>query len=1086
MTYAASKVFKIIVLIAVLCLIFPNISFGKIDAKLFSEIKARSIGPANMSGRIGAIDVVIANPNIIYVGTATGGVWKSENGGINWKPIFDDQPTSSIGALAVCRQNPNILWVGTGEANPRNSVGVGRGVFKSIDAGKTWLNLGLEKTEKISRLIIDPHNPDTVYVAAMGTTWGENPQRGVFKTSDGGKTWKKVLYVDQKTGAADLAMAPDNPNKLIAAMWEHRRWPWFFNSGGPGSGLYITSDGGENWKKLTPKDGLPEGNLGRIGVAFAGSRPHIVYALVEAKTSVLLRSEDGGFTWKTVNKKTRVHGRPFYYSDIRVNPKNENIVYSLQSRLNVSEDGGKNFKSFIPWGKSHPDYQAMWIHPDGEYMVVGNDGGIVISQDRGKTWRFARNLPLGQYYHISFDNELPYNVYGGMQDNGSWRGPSSVLTDRGIYNYHWRRVGGGDGFDTEPDPENSFCGYAMSQGGRLFYFNAKTGRQKNIRPTESDVKHRYNWNAGFAQDPFAPATIYYGSQFVHRSRDKGQTWEIISKDLTTNDPEKQEQAESGGLTRDVTNAENHTTILCIAPSPVEKGVIWVGTDDGNVQLTRDDGKTWQPVSGSLTGSKSKKGKVPYGTYVPHVEASKFNPACAFVVFDDHRRANWTPYAFITENYGKTWKSLVTKDIDGFVHVIEQDHIDKNLLFLGTEFGLYFSVNRGKEWVKWTPGLPTAPMRDLSVHPRDNDLIIGTHGRSAYILDDISFLREISGIPLNKKDGVHLFKPLDTYQFRRSNVSSYSTRGDTEFAGKNRTYGAVITYFFNGDEHKKNETRKDRKKSEKLKREKEKGKSKPGDKTTLKIEILDNEGKVVKELKPAPKKGINRISWDLRGKKIKLPGVASRRWGGMSGLYVLPGTYTVRLRYGDREMSHSFQVKFDPRYKVDPGVLKENYARSREIKDWIKTLVQVVKETGRMKKVVKTVTELAADVKIKNKKELLKKAKMLEKKLKELSEKVIPDRNRQGIFDWTTSLSSHIYMVYGQVTNSFEPLTQATEVKFEKTKAMIEEYLKDYNQLFETDVKDFKKSVEDSGLSFFKPFKPLSLEKAGIKQKTDDG
>jgi photosystem II stability/assembly factor-like uncharacterized protein len=1069
--------FKMALLLLVLCLLFPDASLGKINPELFSNIKPRCIGPANMSGRIGDIDVVIANPRVIYIGTATGGVWKSENSGIDWKPIFDDQPASSIGAVRTYQQNPNIVWVGTGEANPRNSAGVGRGIFKSIDAGKTWTLLGLEKTEKISRIVLDPYNANVAYVAAMGTTWGENPERGVFKTTDGGKTWEKVLYVDQKTGAADLAMAPDNPNKLIAAMWEHRRWPWFFKSGGPGSGLYITADGGEKWKKLTHENGLPKGDLGRIGIAFAQNRPNIVYALVEAEKSVLLRSEDGGFTWKTVNDQPGVSGRPFYYSDIRVNPQNENIVYSLESRLKVSEDGGKNFKDFTERGQAHSDFQAMWIHPNGEFMVVGNDGGIVITVDRGKSWRFARNLPLGQFYHISYDMELPYNVYGGLQDNGSWRGPSTVLTDRGIFNYHWRSVGGGDGFDTEPDPENSCCGYAMSQGGSLLYFNVKTGRRKGIRPTESDVKDRYNWNAGFAQDPFDPAVIYYGSQFVHRSPDRGQTWEIISPDLTTNDPEKQRQAESGGLTLDVTNAENHTTIMCIAPSPVKKGVIWVGTDDGNVQLTTDGGKNWQLVSLSLTGTKTRKGRVPYGTWVPHVEASKFNPACSFVVFDDHRRANWTPYAFVTEDYGKTWKSLVTKDIDGFVHVIEQDHVNKDLLFLGSEFGLYFSVNRGKEWIKWTSGFPTVPVRDLAVHPRDNDLIIGTHGRSIYILDDISFLREISPDVFSKN--THLFKPADTYQFRTSNSSAYSTRGDTEFAGQNKENGILITYYFNPPEKSEKDKKMHEKKMPEMMERMRGRRPGSGEKSKFKIEILDEKGKVIRQLEIKPHKGINRITWDLREKAFEIPGMftgaMARRFSrGRRGLYVLPGTYTVRLPYGDMQLNHSIQVKPDPRYKMDMEVLKKNYDLSRKVGVMMMKVFGALREIRQTQKSIKTVMELVKDTDIKNKKELMKEAKALDEKLKTLSEKVRPDSKRQGISDRSASLSSKIFMLSREVANNFEPLTQAAEEQLKKTKALVEAFFGEYNKLFQTEVEAFKKRVADSGVSLFKSFKPLSL------------
>jgi photosystem II stability/assembly factor-like uncharacterized protein len=1094
---------KPVVLAAVLCLILSTVSYGKIESKIFEQIKPRSIGPANMSGRIGSIDLVEANPNIIYVGAATGGLWKSENSGLSWKPIFDDQPASSIGAVRIFQPNPNIVWVGTGEANPRNSVGVGRGIFRSLDGGKTWSNLGLAKTEKFSRIILDANDPDVAYAAAMGTTWGENPERGVFKTTDGGKTWEKVLYVDAKTGTADLAVAPDNPNKLIAAMWEHRRWPWFFNSGGSGSGLYITTDGGQNWKKLTDKDGLPKGNLGRIGVAFAASKPNVVYALVEAEKNVLLRSEDGGYTWKTVNDKRDVNSRPFYYCDIRVNPKNENIVYSLQSRLQYSEDGGKNFRSLTGRGQAHSDFQAMRIHPNGEFMIVGTDGGIVLSQDRGKTWRFARNLPLGQFYHVSFDMEVPYNVYGGLQDNGSWRGPGWVLTDRAIYNYHWIRVGGGDGFDTEPDPEKPGCGYSMSQGGNLSYFDTNTGRSRGIRPTESDVKHRFNWNAGLAIDPFEPGTIYYGSQFVHRSKDRGLSWEIISPDLTTNDPEKQKQAESGGLTLDVTNAENHTTIICIAPSPVKQGVIWVGTDDGNVQVTQDGGRNWELVSVPLTGTKTKKGKVPYGTYIPHVDASKFNAACAFVVFDDHRRSNWTPYVFMTEDYGKTWKSLVTKDIDGFVHVIEQDHVDRNLLFLGTEFGFYFSPNRGKEWIKWTSGFPTVPVRDMGVHPRDNDLVIGTHGRAIYILDDISFLRGIDKELSGKK--IHLFKVPDATYYRRGNTGSYSTRGDSEFAGENRPGGAVITFFYTPIKEDKAEG-KDAKKMKQKRMPKSPagagGEGRPGrpgrwgkkEKSKFRIEILDKDGNVIRELnRLKPKPGINRVTWDFRGEEMDLSAMAEgmrfgRRGFRMPGPLAFPGTYTARLIYPGVELKQSFQVKMDPRFKIDMEAWKKNNKVTAQMKSWIKAIMKATQNLGKTGKMIKTITGLAKeqDLKKEAKMKLMKAAKELGEKIKKLGHMLNPESKKQGISDRSASLRMKMFRLFYQINDPLEPLTQAAEVNFKKTKAKLDEFVKKYNEVFGTDVEAFKKLVTEAGVTFFEPFKPLDLtQKEKKKMKKDE-
>jgi len=1075
----------IILIISVLCTLPVS---GKVDTDVFKGIKARSIGPANMSGRIAAIDVVLSNTDIIYVGTATGGLWKSLNGGITWNPIFDDQPASSIGAVQVFQANPNIVWVGTGEGNPRNSSGVGRGVFKSLDAGKTWLKLGLDKTEKISRILLHPVNPDIAYAAALGTTWGENPERGVFKTTDGGKTWSKILYVDQKTGVADLVMEPGNPNKLIAAMWEHRRWPYFFNSGGPGSGIHITSDGGENWKRLTDEDGLPKGELGRIGLAFAVNKPTIVYAMVEAEKNVLLRSQDGGFHWKTVNDDPEVNGRPFYYCDIRVNPVNENIVYSLDSEVKVSEDGGRTFTAMANFSQSHSDYHAMWNHPNGDHLLVGNDGGVVITRDRGKSWQFMANLPLAQFYHISFDMETPYNVYGGLQDNGSWRGPSTVLTEGGIFAHHWRMVGFGDGFDTEPDPENSKNGYGMSQGGALFYYNLESGHNRNIRPTESEVKHRYSWNAALALDPFEKGTIYYGSQFVHKSTDRGSSWEIISPDLTSNDPERQKQAQSGGLTLDVTDAENNTTIYSIAPSPVEKGVIWVGTDDGNVQLTRDGGKTWELVSKSITApagtvvKQSKKaGKflVPQGAWVSHVEASKFDASSAFVVYDDHRRANWDTYVFAVSDFGKTWKALSPDQIDGFAHVIEQDHVNKDLLFLGTEFGMYVSFNGGTDWMPWKHGVPTVPIRDMNIHPRDNDLIIGSHGRAAYIIDDIGPLREINADLLKKE--MHLFKVQDTFQYRGGWKPAMVSPGDAMFRGANRADGVIVTYLWN-PAPKVPEGKKGESKKEEMSEVPELGSSEAGKKDKkpggLKVEILDKDKKVIRELEIKPEKGINRFDWDMWGKAFERPG-ATRRGGfgrNRGGLLALSGTYTVRFTQGKNVQEQTFELKDDPRLKMDRAVLETNFQTATEVGGWMAALADIHKRIEETKKVLSTVKGFADSLEKDKKKALLEKADELTKKLKTFSEKIFRDRNLKGIRDNSEKFLSKLYDALGGFSNQYQPATQAAQYKYERVKKELEPVLKEANELFKTDVDAFKKVLESSGFSFFKEFKPVELKK----------
>ncbi|MCU0645802.1 MAG: hypothetical protein MUC94_16275, partial [bacterium] len=933
---------KSILIICLLEISLIDSSLAQFDPDLFSGMKARSIGPAGMSGRIGDIEAVVSNPNIIYVGAATGGLWKSVNGGITWKPIFDDQPASSIGAVSVFQANPSIVWVGTGEGNPRNSVGVGNGIYKSIDGGDSWKFLGLEKTDKIHRIVLHPTDPDVAYAAALGTTWGENPERGVFKTIDGGKTWDRILFVDEKTGCADLIIDPTNPNKLFAAMWEHRRWPWFFKSGGPGSGLYFTHDGGENWKKITSKEGLPEGDLGRIGVAIAKNNPDVVYALVEAKKSALCRSDDGGKSWKIVNQSPNVNPRPFYYADIRVDPQNENRVYSLHSSLAVSEDGGKTFERIR--SRIHSDHHALWIHPENaNFMIDGNDGGVAISHDRGQTWRFVDNLPLAQYYHINIDMEIPYNIYGGMQDNGSWRGPSDVWESGGIRNYHWQEVGFGDGFATLSDPNDSNIGYSMSQGGYLSRFNRITGERKDIRPPAPDsIELRFNWNAAIAIDPFDPNTVYYGSQFVHKSADRGDSWLIISPDLTTNDPAKLKQTESGGLTYDVTNAENHCTILTIAPSPVQPGVIWIGTDDGNVQVTQDGGKTWINVTKNIP-------KLPDNTWCPHIEASKFDAGTAYAVFDDHQRSNWTTYVYKTENYGKTWESLtrnnptIQKDNNspeqwGFVHVIEQDPVNKNLLYLGTEFGLFISFDDGKNWMKWKHGVPTVPVRALIVHPRDHDLVIGTHGRAAFILDDVRPLRTISKALMEKP--LHLFEIPAVYQHETRAASGYHFPADAMFSGESKSYGAMITYHILPPE----------KAEEKSAPENQDNMDQPSDEAgkskekQVAIQILDSADQVIRKFDGPMKKGINRTFWDLRRDGWRMPSVTGRARGFLPpGPELLPGKYKVKIKNGDHEAIQSVDVLPDPRITIPMEDRKQKYETLVHVGEKIEIITEAVEQ-----------------------------------------------------------------------------------------------------------------------------------------------
>ncbi|MCX7974615.1 MAG: hypothetical protein N3B16_08950, partial [Candidatus Aminicenantes bacterium] len=865
----------------------------------------------------------------------------------------------------------------------------------------------------------------------------------------------------------------------------------------PGSGLYVTYDGGETWRKLTDKEGLPKGELGRIGLAIAPGRPNVVYALVEAERNCLLRSNDGGESWTIVNDDPAIHNRPFYYSRIYVNPVNENILYIMGTQLRVSEDGGRNVRVLVRSNQGHADHHVMWIHPNGEMMVVGNDGGVIISYNRGESWRYCENLPLGQYYRVAYGMEVPDNVYGGLQDNGSWRGAASSLTERGVMMYHWISVGGGDGFDVLPDPEDSMCGYGMSQGGNLYYYNIRTGTSRPCIPTESDVKHRYNWNAGIAIDPFDPKTVYYGSQFLHRSRDKGFTWEIISPDLTTNDPEKQKQHESGGLTLDVTSAENHCSITAIAPSPKQPGVIWVGTDDGNVQLTRDGGKTWELVSKNFTTGKNAL--APAGALIPHIKASRHDAATAYVVYDDHQRSNFTPYLFVTRDFGKTWKNLATPEIDGWCKAIEEDPVNPNLLFLGTEFGLYVSFNGGQNLMKCTHGLPTVPVFDLAIHPRENDLIIGTHGRSIYIIDDITPLRELTDEITKKK--IHLFTVREAIQWQSGRMSSYMTFGDAEFVGENKNLNACFTYYLNPVERKPEEIKAEQEKMEQarqqmLQRAQQMGfagligggqfpMGQPGQRAAavssrVQITIEDASGRVVARLNGTENKGLNRVYWNMmegaageEAAPTALP-PAAVGFRAAAALQVLPGTYTVKIRYEGEEVSQKFEVKPDPRYKVDLALLKKNYDLARQAQELTRTVQTAQRQIQDTQRALQTVRDFARVNRSPKIKEVLTAATSLEEKLKKLSEILSPTPIRQG--GRAEGLLSQVTSaVSGLARFRYEPISQPAMVRYEKAKKALETFLIQFNEVFEKDVENFKKLLQEVGFALFAPFTPLKVK-----------
>jgi len=1039
-----------------LLFIFGSTLFADdLDMKKLKAMKARAIGPGGMSGRVTAIDVVLSNTDVIYVGTASGGLWRSESGGIKWEPIFDDQKAASIGDVAVDPNNPDVIWVGTGEGNPRNSQSAGFGVYKSINGGKTWSFKGLGETRNIHRVLINPKNSDEVYIGAQGSAWGESEHRGVYKTTDGGISWEKVLYIDKNTGIGELVMDPINPDKLIANMWEFRRWPWFFKSGGSSSGMHITFDGGKTWEKRTDKDGLPKGDLGRMGIAIAPSNSKLIYALIESKKNALFKSVDGGFKWEKISDKN-IGGRPFYYAEIYVDPVNENRIYNLHTYVTVSNDGGKSFESLMTaYGANgvHPDHHAFWGHPTNpNFIIEGNDGGLNISYDRGKTWRFVENLPLAQFYHINYDMDWPYNVYGGMQDNGSWRGPAYVWRAGGIRNSYWEELFFGDGFDVVPHPGNSRFGYAMSQQGNVGRYDLITGHTQLIKPVHPKGEYlRFNWNAAIAQDPFNDDGIFYGSQYVHYSSDQGNNWNIISPDLTTNDSTKQKQHESGGLTYDATGAENYTTILSIEPSPLDKNIIWVGTDDGNVQLTIDRGKTWTNLSNKLYGA-------PDGSWVPQIVASSYNPGSAVVIINNYRQNDWAPYIFETTNYGKSWKSLADeKDVWGHVLSFAQDPIEPNLQFIGTEYGLYVSVDGAKNWTKWTNGFPTVSTMDLKIHPREHDLIIGTFGRAAYILDDIRPLRELASSNENLLDQkLHFFEPPIAVLSINRQASGTRFEANAIFSGENRRRGAMLTFVFNPDSKKEKNSK---------------------DKEKVKMEVMNSNGQVIRTINHDVVAGINRVYWDLRRKGVRSPNTPkptktdSREPGGPS---VLPGSYTITLSHGKNVKKKDINVISDPRVGINKknlANLQPIYNRQMEITHSITSVMDRIREA---KKIVTSVDKLLDLKNNKTHKELHKNGKAITDSLKVLEELIVNKKGLQGIVRSPNILSGKVGAINRYLYNNLSGPNKSHDYLLDYAQQETNIVLKRVNNFFENNWEDYQLNVEDADLSLFKAYEPIRL------------
>lgn len=1061
MTLLTKRIWICVLSLSAIALIQFSTPGQQANKDVAGALRYRYIGP--VGNRVTSIAGIAGQPNIYYAGAASGGIFKTTDGGAHWEPIFDDQPVSSIGSLAVAPSDSNIVWAGTGEAWIRSHISVGQGIYKSMDAGKTWALMGLEKTGRIGRIVIDPRNPDVVLVAALGHAYGPQQERGVFRTADGGKTWERVLFTDENSGCSDLVMDPNNPRILFAGMWPLVIHTWGRESGGPGSGLFKSTDGGVTWRKLTR--GLPSRTTGKFALAIARSNSNRVYALIETGDGVplngketdqgkLWRSDDAGESWRLISNDRNLGGRTHYYFRTEVSPDNENETYYLTAGFAVSLDGGENARMVSFANSPGGDNHDIWIDPtNANRMAVANDGGVSLSVNRGKSW-FRIQLPIGQIYHVTVDNRIPYYVYGNEQDDPSYRGPSRTSGGFGIPRSAWQSVAGGESGWATPDPVDnniiwSSASGSGSVGGIVERYDLRNGQARNVEvwPDQTngspaaDLKYRFVWTFPLTISPHDHKKLYVGSQYVHQTTDDGQSWEVISPDLTTND--KTRQGFSGGLTGDNIGVEYFSTLFAIAESPKQPGLIWTGSNDGLVHLTRDGGKSWTNVTGNIPNLPA------LGT-ISNIEPSRYDPAAAYLTVDLHQVNNRDPFIYKTKDYGKTWQAI-TKGIPhsmlSYAHCVREDPTRQGLLYAGTENGLYVSFDDGENWQPLQSNLPRVPVYWMVIQEHFNDLVVSTYGRGFWILDDLTPIQQMSDTV--RASNVHLFPLRAAYRFRSSTVPV--TMSDDPTAGQNPPYGAAISYYL---------------------------KSAPSDDVRIRIE--DARGKTVRTLTGTKSVGINRVTWDLRGElttevrmrtspayasDIKLGTDGTRSAPGTARMSILlpPGNYTVRLSVGGQELSQPLVVKKDPNSTGTEADIDAQVAMLNELRGDLETAATMVNRIEAIRSQLYSLRSLLTGA---DSAAINPASEDLDKKLIEIEDQLIQRRltgQGQDTVRWPPRLLTKInYLANGLAGSDFGPTTQQKDVH-----ALFKQQLANHkarlNELVTKDLNAFNKLLRDRGI-----------------------